>query len=234
MDILNKKKILVVDDDAAILELIESIFTYAGADVICASDGRHGMRLFYASHPDLVVLDILMPGVDGWQMCDHMRLVSDVSIIMLTGLNSDGHEIRGLNLGADDFLGKPFKSDVLLARARATLRRRTSTPDTSKGTRYHDTYLTIDLRLHQVRIKQRPVRLTPTEFKLLSYLLQNAGQVLTYQQIIETVWGWDGQEDVNNVHVHVSHLRHKLERKPKEPEYLHTVHGIGYRFDRQN
>ncbi|MBV7327298.1 response regulator transcription factor [Chloroflexi bacterium TSY] len=230
---MNGHKILVVDDDELILQSMEAILEDEGADVVGAGNGEAALRLFYDFRPELVILDILMPGLDGWEICKQIRLLSDVPIIMLTGLDDSDDQVRGLNAGADDFIVKPFTEDILLARVRAALRRgalSTNGHSNTKNLLYQDDRLTIDLVQHQLFIDQQPVKLTPTEFKLLTFMIQNANHVLTYDQIIEHVWGWDGEEDVNHVQVHISHLRRKMETNPRTPKYLLTEHGVGYRF----
>ncbi|RMG98392.1 MAG: DNA-binding response regulator [Chloroflexi bacterium] len=227
------KTILVVDDDPNLCHLIETTFSLAGAKVYTANDGQEGIKAFYDHRPDLVILDILMPGIDGWEVCRQIRLVSNVPIIMLTTLNKDEEIIKGLDYGADHFVTKPFSTQVLLARARAALRRTQLASTPESRTVYQDDYLLIDLPKRQVFVRGESVRLTATEFDLLSYLFLNAGQVLTYQQILEQIWGWEYRDSVDYVHVYISHLRRKLEEDPRNPRYLLTEHGVGYRFQPQ-
>lgn len=227
------KTILVIDDDLNIRKMTEHMFTREGARVITASDGLDGLRKFYEYRPDLIILDIMMPEEDGWETCRSLRKFSDVPIVMLTALKTDEDITRGLNYGADDFVTKPFSPGVLLARARAVLRRTEAYTAEGKPFKYSDGYLTIDMHVRRVFIKGQPVKLTPTEFQLLVYLAQNPGRVLTLQQILENVWGWEYQDSLEYVHVYMSHLRKKIEEDPKQPKYIVTEHGTGYRFEKQ-
>ena len=229
---MNGKTILVIDDDIHLCRILEITFTVEGASVLTANDGHEGLQQFYKHRPDLVILDVNMPGMNGWETCYQIRLLSDIPIIMLTTLNADKEMIRGLDAGADDFISKPFSAEVLLARIRAVLRRLEKTTTPTSKTQYSDGYLTIHLDRHEVLIKGEPIKLTHTEFQLLTYHLKNNGRTLTYKQILENVWGWEYQESVDYVHVYVSHLRRKVEQDPKNPLYFITVHGTGYRFEK--
>lgn len=230
---MNDKKILIIDDDVNLGQTIKLTFARTGAEVFTAVDGRDGLRQFYEYRPDLVILDVRMPDINGWETCRQIRLLSNVPIIMLTTLDNDEDVIRGLDYGADDFVTKPFSRDVLLARARAVLRRSEQLAEPEDQQSYNDSYLLIDLRKHRVQVDGQAVQLSSTEFRLLAYLLQNAGQVLTYQNILDKVWGWEYQDSIDYVHVYVSHLRRKLEADPRNPRYLLTERGIGYRFERR-
>ena len=228
------KKILVIDDDANLCQVVEVALVAAGAIVFIASNGKKGLQLFFAHRPDLVILDIRMPVMDGWETCRQIRLLSDIPIIMLTTMDADDDIVRGLDYGADDFITKPFGSSVLKARIRAVLRRAESASEKGQSSYiYTDDHLRVDIEKRQVHVQGEPVRLTATEFQLLAYLLQNGGQVLTYQQILENVWGVEYRDSVDYVHVYLSHLRRKLEEDPRQPKYFLTEHGVGYRFNRQ-
>lgn len=230
---MNGKKILIIDDDVNLGQTIKLTFARVGAEVFTAVDGRDGLRQFYENRPDLVILDVRMPDINGWETCRQIRLLSNVPIIMLTTLDNDEDVIRGLNHGADDFVTKPFSRDVLLARARAVLRRTELSTEPEDQLLYNDSYLLIDLRKHRIEVDGQVVQLSSTEFRLLAYLLQNAGQLLSYQNILDKVWGWEYQNSIDYVHVYVSHLRRKLEADPRNPKYLLTERGIGYRFERR-
>jgi two-component system KDP operon response regulator KdpE len=171
----------------------------------------------------------MMPGLDGWETCRLFREFTNVPIIFLTALNSDEEEIRGLNLGAVDFVTKPYRPHVLLARAQAALRAHASAsgPDDLV---YDDGYLFVETNRRQVRVDGELVRLTATEYRLLVYLVRFRGQVLTYEQILGHVWGWEYRDSVDYVHVYVSYLRRKIERNPSRPAYILNERGIGYRF----
>ncbi|MCL4262437.1 MAG: response regulator transcription factor [Anaerolineae bacterium] len=229
---MDSKTILIIDDDISLCQILDITFTVEGAFVITANDGREGLQKFFAHRPDLVVLDVNMPHMDGWETCRQIRLLSDVPIIMLTTLQGDQEMVRGLDAGADDFITKPFNADVLLARTRAVLRRMEKTAVPPTDSQYSDGYLIIHLERHEVLVLGEQVKLTATEFQLLTYFLKNSGHTLTYKQILENIWGWEYQESIDYVHVYVSHLRRKIERDPKNPFYFITVHGIGYRFEK--
>jgi len=230
---MEEKKVLVVDDDPALLPLIEYTFAREGYEVLTACDGKEALKEFFAHKPDLVILDIMMPRMDGWETCRRIREVSDVPIVMLTARGQDEDIVRGLEYGADDYLTKPFSIKVLLAHARAVLRRAALPPvEYAEPTTYADDFLTIDLKERRVTVGGEPVKLTPTEYRLLAYLVQNAGQVLTFTQILQNVWGWEYQDDLDYVRVYVWHLRQKLEQDPKNPRYIQTELGVGYRFEK--
>jgi two-component system KDP operon response regulator KdpE len=225
--------ILVIDDDPSLRSVVQLVFSRAGCQVHTAADGHEGLRQFADQRPDLVILDLMMPEMDGWEVCRRIRLLSDVPIIILSVLEREEHIIRGLDCGADDYVTKPFSPNVLLARARATLRRAEPAPTPDTPLIYSDGHLTIDLDKRQVLVRGEPVRLRATEYRLLAYLLENAERVLTFAQILDKVWGHEYQDSVNYVHVYISHLRGKLEKDPKRPRYLLNVRGVGYWFEKQ-
>lgn len=231
---MHEKKILVIDDDVNLGQAIKMTFARAGAEVFTAVDGRDGLRKFYEHRPDLVILDVRMPDIDGWETCRQIRLLSNIPIIMLTTMDKDEDVLRGFDYGADDFVTKPFSREVLLARARAVLRRVELLNEADAQSLYSDGYLSIDLRKRRILVNGESIQLTATEFRLLAYLLHNAGQILTYQNILDKVWGWEYQDSIDYVHVYISHLRRKLEVDPRSPKYVLTERGIGYRFERQD
>ncbi|MCB0063094.1 MAG: response regulator transcription factor [Caldilineaceae bacterium] len=231
---MEDKKILVIDDDHNLVQMIKLTFVRAGAEVYTAVDGRDGLRQFYEHRPDLVILDVRMPDIDGWETCRQIRLLSDVPIIMLTTMDKEEDVLRGFDYGADDFVTKPFSRDVLLARARAVMRRVELLNEAADQSVYSDEYLSIDLHRRRVIVDGKTAQLTATEYRLLTYLMQNAGQVLTYQNILDKVWGWEYQDSIDYVHVYISHLRKKLEVDPRNPRYVLTERGVGYRFERHD
>jgi DNA-binding response OmpR family regulator len=231
---MQNEKVLVVDDDPALLDLIGYAFAREGYQVSTACDGKEALRRFFADRPHLVILDIMMPRMDGWETCRRIREVSEVPIVMLTAKGQDEDIVRGLEYGADDYLTKPFSVKVLLARARAALRRAAlPPPKQEKPIVYVDDYLAVDLGQRRVTVGGEAVKLTPTEYRLLAYLVENAGQVLTSQQILQAVWGWEYQDELDYVRVYIWHLRQKLESEPKSPRYIQTEMGVGYRFERR-
>lgn len=231
---MQESTILVIDDDKQILRLLAIALSQTGYKVYTAASGPEGLHQFYTFRPDLIILDLMMPEIDGWQVCQRIRQVSTVPMIMLTALSQEDLIIRGLDYGADDYLTKPCSTELLLARVRALLRRTALPPPSQKSITYSDNHLTIDLDQRRVLVRGEPAKLSAIEYRLLIYLFQNAGQVLTFQQILEQVWGETGQSNIDYVHVYVSRLRRKLEVNPKQPVYLVTEYGVGYRFEKQS
>lgn len=228
--------ILVIDDDKVVTAIIESSLMQEGYQVYLAHDGQAGLREMYNHRPDLVILDLVMPNMDGWTTCARIRQVSDVPIIMLTARGQEEDIVRGLDEGADEYIVKPFDVGVLKARVRAVLRRATlvQTPQEKPGPLFHDGHLTYNPAERRVLLQGKPVRLTPTEYNLLSLLIEKAGKVLSYQELLEKVWGWEYVNDIDYLRVYIWHLRRKLELDAKNPHYIHTEHGIGYRFEPVN
>lgn len=226
-------KILIVDDNLDLLSGLQDSLEHKGYHVIIAGDGKEALRLFYAERPDLLILDILMPKMDGWQVCQRVREMSDVPIIMLTARDEKEDIVKGLNLGADDYLVKPFDVVELLARVHAALRRARIGAIAPQKISYSDDYVSIDLDARRVTIDGELVRLTPTEYKLLALLVENQGQTLSFGQILECVWGAEYVTEVDYVRTYIWHLRRKLEPNPKRPRYLLSELDVGYRFETQ-
>ena len=226
-------KILVIDDDPAFLRLVERVLTREGYQIIKASDGQEGLRLLFSARPDLVLLDVAMPRMDGWQVCQRIREVTDVPVIMVTGKQQAEEDIvHGLELGADEYLFKLVGNKELAARVKAVLRRAelSSATGARKEVIYADGFLVVDVVEHKVMVKGERVRLTPREFRLLTLLVQNAGRVLPHKQILEKVWGWEYGDDLDYVRIYVAHLRQKIEPDPTTPCYIITESGVGYYF----
>ncbi len=224
------KKILIIEDDVFTRKSIEETFRRAGAVTHSAPDGQEGLRQFYQFQPHLVTLDLMMPHTDGWETCRQMRKLADTPIIMLTAIKDENAEVRALDMGAIDFVTKPFNPKVLLARARAALRQAIpAAPEVASV--YQDGYLKVDIETRRVQVLGQPVMLTKTEFELLVYFIRHKGQVLTFEQILEQVWGAGYEASADYVHVYVSRLRRKMEEDPKQPKYLLSERGVGYRFE---
>jgi DNA-binding response OmpR family regulator len=234
---MSSQKVLIIDDDANLLQLASLIFKKAGYLVITAGDALDGISKFFMHHPDLIILDVMMPGSNGYDVCERIRKVSEEPIIILTALNEEKDMLRGLAAGADDFLSKPFSPEILLARSKTILRRSQYLADLDAGrsasVSYNDGYLSIDIEKHEVLIHGKRIRLTPREFELLVYLVRNGGKLLTFEKILVNVWGRAYEGSMDHVHVYISHLRRKIEEVPREPRYIKTVHGIGYIFEKQ-
>ena len=222
-------RVLVVDDEADVRQLVVELLERAGHQVTAAATGREGLRSLYAAAPDLVVLDVAMPELDGWQTLERIRDLSDVPVLMLTARAAELEKVRGLKAGADDYVTKPFGRQELLARVEALLRRARDvgrTPDA-----YADPFLTIDFAQRQVTANGQPVALTPTEFKLLSTFVRNPNQVLSREQLLELVWDDPYGVAGDQVKLYVGYLRKKL-ATPGDESPIETVRGFGYRYRR--
>ncbi len=229
------KKILTIDDDSAFLNLVEQVLTPKGYEVLKASSGREGLRLMFDQRPHLVLLDVVMPGTDGWQVCSRIREISDVPIIMITGRHKSEEDIvRGLDYGADDYLIKPVGSKELIARVRAVLRRAElpSSQEIRQGVIYSDGFLTVDITERKIIVDGKRIKLTPREFRLFTLLVENTGRILTHKQLLEKVWGWEYTDDLDYVRIYISHLRQKIEPEPSLPRYIITEPGVGYYFQK--
>jgi two-component system KDP operon response regulator KdpE len=224
-----EEKILVIDDSPDLLRIVQLCLEREKYKVFTAINGKEGLQRTYNVQPDLVILDVMMPGMDGWEVLSRLREMSDVPIMMLTAKGREVDIVRGLTLGADDYVTKPFGNAELIARVQALLRRNKASAPTLK-TRYHDNGLSIDLDRHEVRAKGKPVDLTPTEFRLLSVLVQNAGKVVPHRLLLTQVWGEEYANEIHYLKLYIRYLRQKLEESPSNPRYILTEWGIGYRF----
>jgi two-component system KDP operon response regulator KdpE len=225
------ERILVVDDDPFLLQLIEKSLTTHNYEVHVASDGAEGLQLLDETKPHLVILDIMMPHLNGWEFCRRIRKVSTIPIIMLTALGSQSDIVRGLQAGADDYLVKPFLQDELLARVSAVLRRVNMPPPPSTAPlRFGDGELVIDPVDRRAMINGSDADLSPTEFELLLFMAQRPGQILNTEYIFDSVWPYDSDTNTENVKWYVWHLRKKIEQDPSNPKYIITERGVGYRF----
>lgn len=224
---LKAKKVLIVDDEQPMRHLISGVLQRAGAEVIEAPDGETALRLLYKLRPDLVILDVLMPGIDGWEVLSRIRQMTDTPVIMLTVLNGGQNEARALRGGANDYITKPFNIDAFVARAEAALSRRDVLVADEL---YDDGYLVFDRQRRQVSIDGQRIRLTRKEFELLSYLIRQNGRVCSYNHILQEVWGGIDQSSVQNVHVFVWQLRRKIEPDADKPVYILNEQGVGYYF----
>lgn len=222
--------ILVVDDEANIVELVRLYLQQEGFRVLEASDGSAALEVLGKERPDLLVLDIMLPEVDGWEVCRRVRAFSQVPIIMLTARDAEVDRIVGLEIGADDYLVKPFSPRELVARVKAVLRRAQAEQpaETVKQLQVDD--LSIDPARRKVTRGKQEINLTTKEFDLLYLLAVNRGIVFTRERLLERVWGYNYAGDTRTVDVHLRHLREKLEKDPGQPAYLLTVWGVGYKF----
>jgi two-component system alkaline phosphatase synthesis response regulator PhoP len=221
------KKILVVDDDVKTVELVKLYLNRDGYRVVTAYDGIEALRLARESHPDLIVLDLMLPGMDGLEICRTLRAESDVPIIMLTAMTTDQDRLTGLNLGADDYVTKPFSPRELAARVRAVLRR---LPGERGPDKIEYGSLLVNFLKHEAYLDGKPLNLTPIEFKILGVLIKEPGRVFSRAQIIEKAFGHDFDSFDRTIDVHILKLRRKLEPDPRHPSYIKTVYGAGYKL----
>ena len=222
-------RVLVVDDDPTVREVVVSYLRAAGHEVLEAADGESVTNLVRELPPDLVVLDLMLPGIDGLEVCRRLRATSDVPVIMLTALGSETDRVVGLERGADDYVTKPFSPRELVLRVESVLRRAGERTTPEQG-RLEDGDLVVDLGRHEARLGDRPLALTAREHDLLRFLLANPGTAYTREDLLQQVWGWSFG-DQSTVTVHVRRLREKVERDPTMPERLVTVWGVGYRWE---
>lgn len=232
------EKVLVVEDEPTLVETLRYNLARQGYDVTAATDGRTALELARRERPDLILLDIMLPELDGIEVCRILRQEMAVPIIMLTARDEEIDKVVGLEVGADDYMTKPFSMRELMARVKANLRRVRLTreeaegeDETAAGQRLSFGGLLIDLGRREVRLRGAPIPLTPREFELLAFLARNRGMVLSRDLILERVWGWDFAGGTRTVDVHIRGLREKLEDDPAHPARILTVRGAGYRFE---
>ncbi|HWB55513.1 MAG TPA: response regulator transcription factor [Gaiellaceae bacterium] len=225
---MSRGHVLVVDDDADIRGLVRELLERQGYRVTDAANGRDGLRALYASPPDVVLLDVSMPELDGWETLERIRDVSEVPVAMLTARSAELEKVRGLKGGADDYITKPFGRQELLARIEAMLRRggdRRPSQDT-----YADDLMTVDFAQRRVEVKGSDVQLTPLEFRLLAAFVRHPGQLLSHDQLLELVWGDSFASSRDQVKLYVGYLRRKLKDADESAEPIETVRGFGYRY----
>ena len=225
-------KILVIDDDATLLDLLRQSLGKAGYKVITATNGLSGLQRMYEERPDLIILDVMMPRMDGWETCRRIREMSQVPIIMLTAKDEEADKIKGFEHGVDDYVTKPFSFAELTARVAAVLHRTHQRPTRRRPAIYRVEDLVIDLENRRVTKDGEVLDLTPTEYRLLATLVENAGRVLSHEQLLSDVWGPEYVDDTGYVKRYIWYLRQKLEDDPSRPRYILTERGFGYRFRR--
>jgi DNA-binding response OmpR family regulator len=222
-------KILVIDDDPKLTQQLHRSLSGDGHEVQVVRDARDGLRHAYAFQPGLVLLDILMPGVNGWDLLRRMRELSDVPVIILSAIDNEDDKVRGFDLGADDYVTKPFGMQELNARIQAVLRRASMPPSReSHLLRFDGDQLIIDPTSHRLTVRGQDVALSPTEYRLLLYLAYNAGRVLNHRQILDNVWGPGYEASQTAIKVYIRRLRNKIEPDPRHPHYILTQRGAGY------
>jgi len=224
------ERILIIDDSPEFIELTRTWLQHAGYEVLTAEDGIKGLRSMYSGRPHLVLLDANMPVMDGWEVCHHIRDMCDVPIIMVTVNAQKSDMLRGFGLGVDDYITKPVDLQELLARVRAVLRRVGPDQQEDGPSPLHDGEIDIDWRSHQVYVRGELVKLSPTEYRLLTCLVKNRGWVVTHEQLLEKAWGPNYLGDKCFVKLYIRYLRKKIEKDPHHPQLILTERGVGYRF----
>ena len=224
-------KILIVEDEDSVLDPLELLLSKEGFSIETARNGREGLDKFSKVSPDLVLLDIMLPEVSGTEVCRQIRAKSNVPIIMLTAKDTEVDKVVGLELGADDYIVKPYSKAELVARIKAVLRRGAGEHSTGDGGVITAGPVTIDVDRHAVSIAGESISLPLKEFELLEFLVRNSGRVLTRTQLIDRVWGSDYFGDTKTLDVHVKRLRAKIEKDPANPVYIQTIRGLGYKFE---
>ncbi len=227
---MSKGRILVVDDDKTLVRLLREALSKADFEVITAANGIDALQELYAKQPDLVLLDVMMPRMDGWETAQRIRQMSSVPIIMLTAKDEEGDKLKGFAAGVDDYVTKPFSFAEIIARIQAVLNRARQAAPAHKPKRYSSGALVIDMDSRRVTKGGQLVDLTPTEYRLLIALVENAGRVLSHEQLLNKVWGYEFGEDTGYVKRYIWYLRRKIEDDPRKPEYILTERGFGYVF----
>ena len=225
-------KILVVDDDRNIVEAVSIGFQlqWQECDVMTAYDGEEALNIFFEQQPDVVILDVALPDINGFEVLKRIRKVSDTPVLMLTARGEEMDRVKGLELGADDYITKPFSHLELFARIKAVLRRAELPPPISSTPSFTAGDLTVNFSSREVAVHSRLVKLTPTEYKLLYQLVRNCGRVLPHETLLAKVWGDEYRDDMEYLKVYISRLRNKLEDDPEHPKFILTERGLGYRF----
>ena len=225
-----RRKILVVDDEERMVHFIRLNLEHDGFLVIDAFNGKEALRQLRGESPDLILLDVMMPGLDGFEVLQMIREVSKIPVLMLTAKGEEDDRIRGLELGADDYITKPFSPREMVSRVKAVLRRTESSSGSMHGVIEVDSRLKMDFDRREIWLEGKIVKLRPTEYRLLYHLVQNAGWVVTHDQILTQVWGYEYRDEPHYVRLFINYLRKKLEEDPSSPKYILTERGVGYRF----
>jgi len=229
-DSFKDRRILVVDDEERMVRFIRLNLEHDGFQVFEAFNGKQAIDKIRSNLPDLVLLDVMMPDIDGFEVLEMIRESNTVPVIMLTAKGEEEDRVHGLELGADDYITKPFSPRELVSRVRAVLRRTEMTGTSTHGLIEVDDRLKIDFDRHEVWVDGKLVKLRPTEYRLLYHLVQNAGWVLTHDQILTKVWGYEYRDEPHYVRLYINYLRQKIEKDPANPIYILTERGVGYRF----
>ncbi|MFL7870927.1 MAG: response regulator transcription factor [Anaerolineales bacterium] len=229
-DDFERRRILVVDDEERMVRFIRMNLEYDGFQVSEAFNGKQAIQKIRDVTPDLILLDVMMPDLDGFEVLETVREVSNVPIIMLTAKGEEDDRVRGLELGADDYVTKPFSPRELVSRVKAVLRRTEGASGSMHGLIEVDDRLKIDFDRREIWLEGKLVKLRPTEYRMLYHLVQNAGWVVTHDQLLTKVWGYEYRDEPHYVRLYINYLRQKLEADPSNPKYILTERGVGYRF----
>ncbi len=224
------RKILIVEDERRMARFIRMNLEHDGFQVLEATRGQEGLDKLREELPDLILLDVMLPDIDGFEVLRRVREVSEIPVVMLTAKGEEDDRVRGLELGADDYVTKPFSPRELVSRVRAVLRRSEALRGDTHGLIEVDERLKIDFDRREVWVEGELVKLRPTEYRLLYHLVQNAGWVMTHDQILTKVWGYEYQDEPHYVRLYVNYLRQKIEKEPSNPKYILTERAVGYRF----
>ncbi len=223
------EKILIIDDEEITRDLLATLLDKRGFESIRAASAEEGLRKAYRHQPDLVLLDIMMPDMDGWEVCKRLRAMSDMPIIFLTARDDSRDVVKGLEMGADDYVTKPFDNDELVARIRAHLRRAPK-PNINEELVFNGGAFRINFMNREVRVNSEVKHLTPKEFALLGVLVRNSGRVLPRKELVSEAWGEEYGDAIDSLKLYIHYLRQKVEKDPDHPEYILTSRGVGYRF----
>lgn len=226
---LERRRILVVDDEERMVRFIRMNLEHDGFQVMEAFNGKQAIDKLRDT-PDLILLDVMMPDIDGFEVLETIREVSSVPVIMLTARGEEDDRVRGLELGADDYITKPFSPRELVSRVKAVLRRTEGATGSMHGLIEVDDRLKIDFDRREIWLEGKLVKLRPTEYRLLYHLVQNAGWVVSHDQLLQKVWGYEYRDEPHYVRLYINYLRQKLEKDPSDPKYILTERGVGYRF----
>jgi two-component system KDP operon response regulator KdpE len=229
-DEFDRRRILVVDDEERMVRFIRLNLEHDGFQVSEAFNGKEAIQKIRDVTPDLILLDVMMPDLDGFEVLETVREVSNVPVIMLTAKGEEDDRVRGLELGADDYVTKPFSPRELVSRVKAVLRRTESASGSMHGLIEVDERLKIDFDRREIWLEGKLVKLRPTEYRMLYHLVQNAGWVVTHDQLLTKVWGYEYRDEPHYVRLYINYLRQKLEADPSNPKYILTERGVGYRF----
>jgi len=229
-DALKRRRILVVDDEERMVRFIRMNLEHDGFQVSEAFNGKEATQKLRDVTPDLILLDIMMPDLDGFEVLETVREISTVPVIMLTAKGEEDDRVRGLELGADDYITKPFSPRELVSRVKAVLRRTEGATGSMHGLLEIDDRLKVDFDRREIWLQGKLVKLRPTEYRLLFHLVQNAGWVVSHDQLLQKVWGYEYRDEPHYVRLYINYLRQKLEKDPANPKYILTERGVGYRF----